>query len=375
MQKISTRKFTNISVNLKIINLTFLFIFCSSFVNLQNAKAISFLEYFFNSQGITLQNNKDVETVFTKILFLTGFAKKTQEAQELANPVFTNSTGFNEDKAKRDPVCNSNNNMYYDQPKCNDIINQGKQLDNLQKVAAGTGQSSGSQSGSPAQGGGSSPEFPNASSGSFDPSSGSGGSSSSGGSGSSPASGGGGNSASTQSSENENAPTGGSIPQADNSSLGADKNFQISQISDLCKPNWGVNIGGSCTKTMTVPLVKEKLRQDTATLCTLLKTRIESQSVHRSFACNKAVYDRMGKPPTQSQHINGVAIDYGLTGDKTKDYLAYKFFLSKGYRGIGCYGGQKFVHFDFGPARRWGSGCPADLEKAIGEIGNSKPSV
>lgn len=73
--------------------------------------------------------------------------------------------------------------------------------------------------------------------------------------------------------------------------------------------------------------------------------------ISSGYRCEEYNKEVGGVP--NSYHVQGLAVDILLPPDfKSLDDFA-KFLESVGFRGIGIYRKQNFVHVDLGPRRRW----------------------
>jgi hypothetical protein len=365
----------------------FVFIFIFSFVNLQTVNAYNFLDYFFNSQNLNSNNqngqiNNSDQSAFTsvvaKILILTGFANiKTQQIQAITqNPIPVTTVGFNEDMARKNPICNSSNQLYFDQPTCNNLIAQGRQLDNslaqnnllslqaknnsicdINSLSYNSIQcsnqndsniiSKSQQVAQPTI----NPAYAN------DPSI----------------------------HDSEFVPTqavvgnntiGQSSTGVDNQA-GIDNSGQIPSgldnvvITPACESNFA-DLGSGCSsKSGLKPIVILSLKQ----ACSVLGKPVPLTSAYRSETCNSGV----GGAP-KSQHKSGLAVDIvpSQIGDYAKQLRVFLIFKKNGAKGVGCYSSNK-IHLDFrsSPAK-WGrsyhsdtfntSNCPAALVQAFKDL-------
>jgi hypothetical protein len=83
-------------------------------------------------------------------------------------------------------------------------------------------------------------------------------------------------------------------------------------------------------------------------------------SCYRSAAYNRAVYRRMGRRPTRSQHIFRKAIDAKIAGVSSTKLAAYvrAHPVMRRLGGVGTYcTSPGMVHVDVGPKRNWHWGC------------------
>jgi hypothetical protein len=83
-------------------------------------------------------------------------------------------------------------------------------------------------------------------------------------------------------------------------------------------------------------------------------------SCYRSAAYNRAVYKRMGRRPTKSQHIFHKAIDAKIAGVSSIKLASYvrSHPVMKDIGGVGTYcGSPGMVHVDVGPRRNWHWAC------------------
>ena len=83
-------------------------------------------------------------------------------------------------------------------------------------------------------------------------------------------------------------------------------------------------------------------------------------SCYRSAAYNRAVYKRMGRKPTRSQHILHKAIDAQIAGISSTQLASYvrKHPVMNDIGGVGTYcGSPGLVHVDVGPHRNWHWAC------------------
>jgi hypothetical protein len=85
-------------------------------------------------------------------------------------------------------------------------------------------------------------------------------------------------------------------------------------------------------------------------------------SCYRSAAYNRAIYKRMGRKPTQSQHILHKAIDAQIAGISSTQLAGYvrSHPVMNDLGGVGTYcGSPGMVHVDVGPRRNWHWACRA----------------
>jgi Bacterial protein of unknown function (DUF882) len=83
-------------------------------------------------------------------------------------------------------------------------------------------------------------------------------------------------------------------------------------------------------------------------------------SCYRSVAYNRAIYKRMGRKPTRSQHIFHKAIDAKIAGVSSRQLASYvrTHPVMRDVGGVGTYcGSPGMVHVDVGPHRNWHWAC------------------
>ncbi len=354
MQKL----FTN-----KIINIAFLFIFCISFTNIQNLKALSISAILNSYFGVvsTLPTDQQIPVVNST---LPGLLKRISDISfggysYFSNPLVTTQVSPNTSSVQQiqnSPVCNSNNTLYYDQAQC-DILVAKAQANDFQKLEIQKLQNSIS---SP------NPTLPTPN-----------------------------NNQTAQETQVQQLPLQAQQPAVLNNSNGlqlVSSEFEAPVISvydqtgntsndgaipeglnnvtitPQCQDKFA-NLGPGCSDLAGLkPIVVLSLKQ----ACSVLGKPVAITSAHRSTSCNESVN---GAP--KSQHKDGLAVDIvpNQIGDFAKQLRVFLIFKKNGAKGIGCYNINK-AHLDFrATPAKWGknyrsdtfnvSNCPPALVQAF----------
>lgn len=335
----------------KLINFSLFFVFCFSFLNIGDAKALGFFNSLFqsiigNGNTASQENTVQLSTVLSKISEI-WFSKNESTTNQ--NTTFDlNSSSLK--RVKNSSICLSGD--FSDQVEC-DRLKEQAQKNDAQKEELGMLKK--------LQIGANNTPF---------------GSSQSGGGSSAPSSGGSGSS-NDQLTANQNIPTtqqefnnmpapagadratslinndndGMGVPKlgsqalsAPNTLQGNDKgysDFNSNEISPKCSWPQAVNNTGSCGRRTDVT---QRLQQDLQIACTRIGKPIPVKSLKRDPECNSSLKGAAKK----SEHLDGTGFDFGWYELSQQDARTVAgFFKLRGYR-HGCYGTGKGNHIHFG---------------------------
>lgn len=341
----------------KLINFSLFFVFCFSFLNLQNANAFSWSEFFGSyfgavavlpaEQQITVVNSS-LPGLIKAALSSSGFGGYFSEKNSTQNNEIYDLNTSSVERVKNSSVCQSGD--FADQVECDRLKDQAAENDLkkaelkkesgiLQKLQNGAENSSteASQSGG---GGGT-------------PSSGSSDSQASSGSNETPQSASQGGSAANSSDPNAGSgSTSGDTQQASSNN----QNIEIpANIPAECRANWGATFSGSCGSVAELDM---KVKKALMEACAVIKKPVPVNSAYRDPACNKKV-GGAGK----SMHMSRLAVDInaGALGENAKS--VWIVFKRNNFKGIGCYN-PNTVHLDLRSQDiRWGKGPEGYLSK------------
>jgi LAS superfamily LD-carboxypeptidase LdcB len=74
----------------------------------------------------------------------------------------------------------------------------------------------------------------------------------------------------------------------------------------------------------------------------------------QKYGSEKAARKKVA-PPGSSKHEGGTALDISWSGYPSNRNEFIQFATEAGFKGIGLYTSDGFVHIDLGPERQWGS--------------------